>query len=96
LEHRVNHCPCYGPKQYYEDKCSYYGYDYIDGDTGGGQLDLKYCGGVDCGKEIGGLIRYSKETGEPLSLNRILDKTDFEIVNYDINYENDKILAGIK
>jgi hypothetical protein len=44
----------------------------------GRQLDLKYCSGVDCGKEIGGLIRYSEETGEPLPLNELLNKNNYE------------------
>jgi methionyl-tRNA synthetase len=33
LEHRVKYCPHCGTKQYYEDKCSYCGADYKEGDT---------------------------------------------------------------
>jgi RNA polymerase subunit RPABC4/transcription elongation factor Spt4 len=61
-----------------EDKtryCPYCGYNL---DTNDRDLDLKYCSGVDCGKEIGGLIRYSEQTGGRLSLDEIFAKNDHE------------------
>jgi len=54
--------------------CPWCGYDL---DTGGRDLDRRYCNGVDCGKEIGGLIRYSDETGEELPVDEILARNDY-------------------
>jgi len=71
-------CPeCYEPIYTDEEKeryCPWCGYNL---DTDGRDLDLKYCNGVDCGKEIGGLIRYSEETGELLSVEEILSLNDY-------------------
>jgi len=71
-------CPeCYEPIYTDEDKtryCSWCGYNL---DTDGRNLNLKYCGGVDCGKEIGGLIRYSEETGEQLTVDEIIKINDY-------------------
>jgi RNA polymerase subunit RPABC4/transcription elongation factor Spt4 len=47
-------------------------------DTDGRHLDLKYCFGDDCGIEIGGLIRYSEQTGEPLPIDEILTQNNYE------------------
>ena len=41
-------------------------------------LELRYCFGDDCYREIGGLIRYSEETGDPLTVEEILSKNDYE------------------
>jgi hypothetical protein len=72
-------CPdCGTVIKYDEDKiryCLYCGYNL---DLDGRKLDLKYCSGVDCGKEIGGLIRYSEETGGLLLLDEIFDKNNYE------------------
>jgi RNA polymerase subunit RPABC4/transcription elongation factor Spt4 len=53
-------------------------------------LDRKYCNADDCGKEIGGLIRYSEETGEPLTVNEILSVNDYvkEITDWLSNIYN--------
>jgi RNA polymerase subunit RPABC4/transcription elongation factor Spt4 len=68
-------CPeCYETIYTDEEKeryCPWCGYNL---DTDGRDLGLKYCNGVDCGKELGGLIRYSENTGEPLSVEEILSK----------------------
>jgi RNA polymerase subunit RPABC4/transcription elongation factor Spt4 len=61
-----------------EDKtryCPNCGYDL---DTDGRDLNRKYCNGEDCGKEIGGLIRYSAKTGETLSVEDILKINDYK------------------
>ena len=47
-------------------------------DIDGRNLELKYCSGSDCGKEIGGLIRYSVETGEPLTVDEIFKINDYK------------------
>ena len=71
-------CPkCYETIKWDEDKtryCPLCGYDL---DIDGRNLNRKYCDGVDCGKEIGGLIRYSHETGEALSVDEILRANDY-------------------
>jgi hypothetical protein len=74
----VKHCPYCGTEQCHEDKCSHCGSDYSKSDTDGRWLDLKYFSCVGCGKEIGGSIRYSEETGEPLPLNEMLNKNNYE------------------
>jgi predicted RNA-binding Zn-ribbon protein involved in translation (DUF1610 family) len=47
-------------------------------DIDGRNLNLKYCSGTDCGREIGGLIRYSVETGEQLTVDEILKSNDYK------------------
>jgi predicted RNA-binding Zn-ribbon protein involved in translation (DUF1610 family) len=74
-----------------EDKtryCPYCGYNL---DTDGRDLDLKYCSGVDCGKEIGGLIRYSEQTGVRLGLDEMFEKNDYirEITDWLASVSND-------
>jgi len=71
-------CPeCYDPIYTDEEKtryCPWCGYNL---DMDGRNLDRKYCSGTDCGKEIGGLIRYSEETGEQLSVDEIIKINDY-------------------
>jgi len=71
-------CPECGSSVYSDEfrprSCSWCGNDL---DIDGRNLDRRYCNGVDCGKEIGGLIRYSDETGEELSLDEILARNDY-------------------
>jgi len=54
--------------------CPHCGYDL---DTDGRNLNLKYCSDVDCGKEIGGLIRYSEKTGKQLTIDGIMRINDY-------------------
>jgi len=73
-----DYCPECGDYVYSDEfkprSCKNCGYDL---DIDGRNLDRRYCNGSDCGKEIGGLIRYSEETGKELSLKKILDKNDY-------------------
>jgi len=73
-----------------EDKTRYCPYCGNNLDMEGRDFDLKYCWNDDCGKEIGGLIRYSEETGEPLTVEEILLKNDYvkEITDWLSNIYN--------
>jgi len=84
-------CPeCYEIIYTDEDNTRYCPYCGNNLDLEGRDLDLKYCWHDDCGKEIGGLIRYSEETGEPLTVEEILSKNDYvkEITDWLSNIYN--------
>jgi len=78
-----------------EDKTRYCPWCGTDLDIEERDLNKKYCWGEDCGKEIGGLIRYSEETGEPLTVEEILSKNDYvkEITDW-LSYIYNQIYTG--
>ena len=58
-----------------ETRCCPYCGESLDAE--GRDLDRRYCNTSDCGREIGGLIRYSENTGEPLTVDQILSSNDY-------------------
>jgi len=71
-------CPeCYDPIYTDEEKTRYCPWCGTNLDIEERDLERRYCWGDDCGKEIGGLIRYSEDTGEPLTVEEILSKNDY-------------------
>jgi len=89
-------CPeCYEPIYTDEEKTRYCPWCGNNLDIEERDLNKKYCWGIDCGKEIGGLIRYSEETGESLTVDEILSKNDYvkEITDWLSNIYN-QIYSG--
>jgi RNA polymerase subunit RPABC4/transcription elongation factor Spt4 len=78
LKEDDEYCPeCNNGIDHDEDKTRYCPNCGTDLDMEGRNLDLKYCFDGDCSMEIGGLIRYSEDTGKELSFTEMLIKNNY-------------------